>query len=651
MEASTRAATASSRLRGLTARVFRPVSGVLWLRLSVALVALLISLLAQWSAPGNGMLRLGDEWLRDHVVRWQAQHTPEERLTLVDIDEASLSEIGAWPWPRERLADLVELLLGDYAAQAVALDLVMPAAGNVSGDQRLAALAEHGPLVLAQAFDYVLRPRPLREGKLAAGLPATAVGASVVPQVATGYIANHALLNKARCTGNIGFVPDADGAIRRLPLLTALDEQVFPGLSLALLMCAARGASDDGLVRLDASDANHVLHQLMMSNALDSPLWRVPFSRAESAYLSIPAAEVLNLRVPHEAFAGRLVLIGSSSLGLSDRVATPLAPSTSGLLVHASALTALLDWQSGVAAAPWPGRWLAMLFVLLVVVLAVLAFPRLSATRCTVLLLCAMAVWLLCAACIVPHDDVFNTSAPLLSLAWLLITAIPLEWRVSQLASARLLTTLSQYVAQPVLDELLKSGLRDPLQPTQLQVTTLVADMEDYTALVRDLTLEEAVILTRGFLDCLTRPVLNCHGTLDKYTGDGLVAFWGAPLMQADHADLALDAALGILEEVRQLNVRRQRRGQPSVRVRIGVESGLAVAGDLGTPFRSTYTAVGDSVNVAARLQEMARDYPCDIIVGMGAAALSRRHTLNQLGAVQLRGRPDAEVLYTPCSL
>jgi adenylate cyclase len=158
--------------------------------------------------------------------------------------------------------------------------------------------------------------------------------------------------------------------------------------------------------------------------------------------------------------------------------------------------------------------------------------------------------------------------------------------------------------------------------------------------------MHEAVQLTRDFLDCLTRPVLEKGGTLDKYTGDGLVAFWGAPLPLAEHADLALDAAQQIILEVQRLSLARQLDGKPPLRVRIGIESGVAMAGDFGSSSRSIYTAVGDSVNTASRLQVLARNYPHDIIVGQGAVACAHRHRFCLLGEVTLRGKEKPTTLY-----
>jgi adenylate cyclase len=141
--------------------------------------------------------------------------------------------------------------------------------------------------------------------------------------------------------------------------------------------------------------------------------------------------------------------------------------------------------------------------------------------------------------------------------------------------------------------------------------------------------------------------VIAAGGTLDKYTGDGLVAFWGAPLPNTDHADLALDAAAAIVERVRAFSRQRETQGFPALRVRIGIDSGPAFAGDFGTAFRSIYTAVGDSVNTASRLEQAARDYPHDIIIGEGTVTHARRHDFLPLGERRLRGKEKLTTLYT----
>lgn len=592
------------------------------MRALIAFVAVMLGVWAQWHAVPTESL-FANEWLRDRFVRWHATAELETRIAVIDIDESSLADVGPWPWPRSRLAELLENLLSHYGAKGVALDMVLPEPADRDGDVRLAMLAQHGPVVLAQAFDYVARPLPLRVGQLSGG--GAASGVSDVAS-GTGFIANHPGLGGARLTGNIGFVPDEDGAIRRLPLRTSFEGKEFATLSLALFECCAGAAH---------------------GKPGGEGFRRIPFKRDWSSYMVIRAADILNLSLPEKAIAGRLVLVGSSSLGLADRVATPLSAYTSGVMVHAALLSTLLDEQAGLAPAAWQGRWLAAIFSILVGLAAIYAFPRFSALSNVAILGGATLVWLALAYGISPHDADFSTTGPLASLLFLLLVAVPFDWQISQWKSRRLLDTLRHYVAPEVVDELLRSDLQDPLAPRQGSVTTLIADMEGYTGQVERLPMEDAAQLTRDFLDCLTRPVLEKHGTLDKYTGDGLVAFWGAPLPIEDHADLALDAAQEIIEEVRRFSEARQQAGKPPLRVRIGIESGIAMAGDFGTSFRSIYTAVGDSVNTASRLQEQARDLPYDIVVGAQTAAMARRHRCKPLGDVVLRGKEKPTSLFT----
>ena len=590
--------------------------------LSRNLIALIAVGLCAWpqTATAPAWLHAGDEWMRDRFIAWQASDTPEQRILAVDIDEASLAA-QPWPWPRGRLAEMVEILLAG-GARGVALDILLEKPADNDGDTRLAMLAAHGPVVLAQLFDYVPRATPLAAGKLGGGGDAAAPGDAVA---ATGYLGNHAGLSRARHVGNIGVRPDADGVLRRVPMQTWYQGHRYPTLSRALVDCCSgkpAPALGDGAVR-------------------------IPYRRQWAAYDVAKARDLLAGAVPADLIAGRLVLIGSSSLSIGDRVATPLAPSSPGLLVHAAMLGAQLDTQAGTAPAPWPGGVVAALFGLALVGLSRYTLPRLSAASNTALLGAAALAWLALAALMAPHDPDFAPAAPLLAILFLLAVAVPYHWHLTQQRSRQLLGTLRQYVAPAVVDELLRSGLDDPLAPRLLEVTTLIADMQGYTSHVEMLAPDAAARLTTEFLDCLTRPVLAAHGTLDKYTGDGLVAFWGAPLPDDAHADRALDAARQILEEVAALSARRGADGLPPLRVRIGIESGLAMAGDYGSRFRSIYTAVGDSVNTASRLEQAARDFPHDVIIGEGTVQRARRHRFLPLGERRLRGKENPVHIFT----
>ena len=575
-------------------------------RMLIATAAVLLCIATQWQA-GSAF----DEWLRDNFTRLSSSGAPETRIAVVDIDEESLKQAGPWPWPRARIAELVESLISDYGATRVALDMVFPEPADPEGDAKLASLARSGKLVLAQVMDYIPRPVPMDTGRLTGGYPIE----GDMPK-AQGYVANHPGLATG-AAGNIGFMPDKDGVLRHLPLWTSFEGRAYPSLSLAL--CCT------GNIRIPE---------------------RIPYELKWSSYTVLSASDILNLRAPLKAVSGRLVLVGSSALGLSDRVSTPVSATTSGVMVHAAQLTALLDAKAGTLPERWHGRAYAVLYTLLVALLAVYTFPRYSALYNMTLLCGTSILWLILAYLIAPHDPDYSPGGPLIANLFLLVVAVPYDWQIARQESRQLLATLRQYVARSVVDEILKSKVQNPLAPARREVTTLIADMEGYTGQVESLSMEEAAALTRDFLNCITTPVLNKGGTIDKYTGDGLVAFWGAPLPVADHADLALDAAQNILIAVKKFSQARELDGKPPLRVRIGLESGTAMAGDFGSSSRSIYTAVGDCVNVASRLQSLARNYPYDVITGPNTVAASRRHSFIPLEEVTLRGKINPTMLY-----
>lgn len=592
---------------------------------SLALMACLLTLLLEWQRPAF-IVRV-DEGLRDTFLRLSADLSPENRLVVIDISEQSLSDIGPWPWPRHKIADLTEILLGTYGARIVGLDMYLEEPGNAQDDARMASLATHAPVTLGQLFTYTPSDPPIWRGTLAGGISGQqGVNAHGSLKV-YGHIANHAGLAGARCIGNIGYQPDIDGVLRHTPARTHFKGLEYLNFASALYTCANPGA------------------QVPKGNA--QGLWRVPYTRALSAYTVISASDILRESAPRDLIKGRYVLVGSSSISLRDIVSTPLASLNAGVMVHAASLSGLLDLAEGRAQAPWSGRLWLVLWSVLSIALAVLCISRLPAWASVLVLITLVLAWLGLAFAGIARQAEWSVSAPLWAYLFLLTVAIPYEWGRTQRKGQRLMATFSHYVAQPVLDEIVRLDLQHSLKPTLCDVTVLIADMEGYTRATSSLSLEDAATLTKDFLSCLTSPVLDWRGTLDKYTGDGLVAFWGAPLPCPDQADRAVSAALNILAQVEALNVRRLQGKFEPVRVRIGIESGRALVGDLGTSFRSTYTAVGDCINFASRLEAAAQYLPTQLVIGAEAQSRLLRHTTSSLGQITLKGIENPIEIFT----
>ncbi len=593
---------------------------------------------AQWAGPVMPLLQSAEFLLQDNLRARVARDDPEDRITVVDIDEASIAALGPWPWPRVRLAELAETLLAENGARAVGFDIVFPAPADAAGDQRLAALSQAAPLVLAQVLDFSRRTQPLQVGNPVLHTGAvTAALVDSVHQQATGFIANHAGLAAAPCVGNIGTAPDADGRIRRVPLAADWGGQPSALLPLAMLDCP--------LVQPRVAVA-----AVPAALRLAAARWQVPYTRKWDAYTVVRASEVLDGSVPQQLLRGRWVLVGSSALGLNDRAPTPLGPPVAGVMVHAAVLSTLLDRMAAPLAATATGRWAGAAWATAALALAALCFGRFRAWWLLPGSAIAVGGWLLAAAWLVAHGFEFNVVPPL--LAWLLVLlVVPLEWARTQRDQSRILRSFATYVAPSVLQQMLQQGIEHPMEPQHREITVISADMQNYTGLTAGSSLQEGADLTRGFLQCLTAPVLACGGTLDKYTGDGLVAFWGAPLPSGTHAVDALRAARGMVAEVRRWNEARVARGLPPARVRLGLESGKVLVGDLGTPFRRTYTAVGDCINLASKLQAAARNLPHDLVIGPTAAAALGMDGLAPVGTVQFGGQPHPSTLWAPVDL
>ena len=577
----------------------------------------LLTALMVWLLPG---LQLLEERSRDALTSLTAAADPVAGVLVIDISEESLKRVGTWPWSRARLADLVEELVGPLAARGVALDMVLPEGADAAGDARLASLALHTPLTLAQVLDFAERPATITIGTPAGGNTAKAAG-SVVHAV--GYVANHAGLRDARCVGHIGVSPDADGVLRRVHLQASVAQRVYSTLSLALLECVDPAAAQRALAGLGGSQQG---------------LWRVPFRLPVAKFVTLPAEAVLSGEVDPDMVRGRFVLIGSSAVGLSDYVATPLQPVTAGVLVHAQVLAELLE----ASRRPQVSRWgesqaLTMAAVVLGLLLLGAALWR-GLKIGTASALALAGGWLGFCAFAYGRGMAPAVLPPVAALAGYAGSWLGLDFADARRVSRRMMNTLAHYVAEPVLKLLVKQGLQRTLAPSRREITVLVADMAGYTRLTAASTLEESARLTTEFLEAITGPVLGSGATLDRYTGDGLIAFWGAPLARPDHAAAALKAAAAMLEALERLNEVRLARGEAALSMRVGIESGEALVGDLGSSVRSVYTAVGTCINLASRLQEIAREIGEVVVVGPQAHTLLKDAALRPVGPVQVRG-------------
>ncbi len=605
--------------------------------LLIGLASSLLSLLLASGLPWPGTLQRGANLLGDQWHRVSATDSLESRVVIVDIDEASLKALGSWPWERKTLAHLLTQLFETHQVAAIGLDLVLPEPRDREGDAAIQQLLERYPLVLSQAFGLG-QSQAADAGEVTSNWPKTvALASGIAIAQASGHVGHHAGL-QPRCTGHISWLPEDDGVVRRLPPLLRYRDQWQATLSLAVLACM--GLLPDQVKLEPRWPAGQVLSSGVLDLASDPQgFWSIPYARSNQAWLSVPSHLAYDAREPITALRGAVVLIGSSALGVSDRVATPMAASQAGVVVHAQATAALLDQVSQEnphAQSDWLGvkAWLLIqLLSLLGIALIVLCCRyRRYLSLALISLLASVSLALLALLLTGTHQLQLLGGPP---IAIMLCALASLGWslRNERQTAGRLRRLFADYVPANVLDHLLSEGSAQPLTPSREQLVVMFVDAVGSTRLARQESPEVFAQKLRGQLDTWTSLVHQHGGTLDKYLGDGLMVFWGAPLSAADDADRALEAALAI-------------QAAPGLSKRIGIACGEALVGDLGTSMRRSYTALGEVVNRAERLQ---REAPADgILLDQQLAERIKRHQVEACGARSLPGYDREVETYRP---
>jgi adenylate cyclase len=599
-------------------------------------LALAVVLLMRGMFPG--VLDSLDERAGDFFWRAFPVETQERRVIVVDIDEASLAEVGPWPWPRERL----EALSGKLAALGAGTqiyDIVLPDARP--GDDRLAAEFARHPVVLAQIF-ALGNEEPSAAGQIHGALTSPACAAPV-PQ-ASGFIGNTAALvaSPAMAVGHITPRISDDGSVRRLPALICFENRTYPALGLAALLKSAGVPPIMSIVPGTAwlDPPYRLTHSALQG--FQVPLdgngdIRLSYSLSRKAFISVPAADVLAGRAPAEFFKGAWVLVGASAFGIGDAVPTPHGGAVSGVEVHAQFITALLDNRLPYTPRSAPAIQILMAALAAGALLLLLArrhrLPVVSLPLVGLLLGLLMLVvhargliggnlWLGWA-----DPAVFSLCAGLL-----LGVAEHARTRVEREALFR---NLSSYLPRAVASDIAYREPSDAIDARRCDITVLYADLRNFSAYCENRPPEEAAAILHAFFTLVDRVVDLHHGVVEEYAGDDVMAIWDSSPAQVAQA---LAAAAQIIEEGAALLPMPPPPGLEALGIGIGIETGSALVGSFGPARRRTHTALGETVTIATRLQALTGELAEPIILGPAAAALLPAEPLVPLGVFLLEG-------------
>jgi len=647
------------------------------------LLAALVTALALW--PGSP-LQVVEAALYDTRLRQLAPRLSDPQVVVLDVDERALAAHGRWPWPRRQLARLLQAAVEDGGARLVGLDLVLAQPDQSSGLAAVDQLAQ-GPLrddpgfqaawqALRPQFDDdrqladVLRRLPVVLGFHLSNEPGAAqVGVLPPPLLPlamlgtagdalptwVGHGGNLAALQQAatRGGGHLNAVLDAGGTVRRLPLLVQHQQGVQPALSLAMARVALGSADTPAALSLEPADGPlRALHLSGAGGRLRVPVddqaqALVPFSAADAVPLRVSAADLLSGHLPPQALRGKLVLLGVSAPGLIDQHRTPVDDGMLGTLVHAEMLSGLL--QNRVASVPALAPLLQVTGLAALATLLLWALPRLALWQGALLAGNLMAGW--AALNLLAWQQlgwVLPLAGGLLLPPLLLALHGALAYRRATGARRALAALFGQYVPPELVREMSRAPDNYTMGSRSAELTVLFADVSGFSAVAERLPPAELGAMMNLLFSHLTDVVRAHRGTLDKYIGDAVMAFWGAPLDDPAHARRAVDAALAMQARLPQIHAELAARGWPALRLNIGINTGLVVVGDMGSRHRLAYTVMGDAVNLSARLQAFSSRYGLGVVVGDATRAAMGDVPCLPLGTLPVRGRAAGLPAWAP---
>ena len=552
--------------------------------------------------------------LRYRLVRGPLPPNPE--IAIIAIDDKSVGELGRYPWDRSAYAPLIDRIT-EAGAKALLMDAFFPEPTSPKEDQAFAdAMKRSGKVVLATAFN-------LGEDD----------------ETVSQTISIPLLTDAAAGTAHINFLPDADGVNRWTKLIVEHEGGSYPSLGLMGAMIAL-GSKD-----MEVGDYYVQTGDRTIYTDYDHKML-INYTGPPGTFETFSFVDVAKGRIPDEKLRGRIFYMGATSLGIYDMRVSPFFNDTPGVEINATVADSIISGRTmerGGIEAIIDMASMALLG-LLVYIVAIRVKP---AVALPVTVMLAMG-WLAFAYYMFLHGMwicvVYQTGVVIVtySLTWYS------RYLLLDRKSREIKTMFSSYVSPKIVDQIVKDPTQARIGGDTKDVTVLFSDIKGYTSFSENRTPHEVVATLNEYLGEMSRVIMDSDGTLDKFIGDGIMAYWGAPLKQDEHYLMALDCAMRMFEEMGHLQEDWKRRGMEPLGIRIGINSGPVVAGNIGVKGKKMeYTVIGDTVNLASRLEAAGKYYGVSTLVGERTVELgSCSYVFRELDSMRVVGKKMPVTIY-----
>lgn len=581
-------------------------------------------------------------------------------IVIVDVDERSLQALGRWPWRRDKVAKLLDNLT-DYEVGVIGFDMVF-AEGDESSPRKV--VKELG-LEIENAVDYdevfaqsianspsILGYILNLEDHFSNYTPSTDAifierGKSqeeFLP-LAKGVTANIKILqDSAYSSGSFNMFPDGDGVVRYVPMLFSLEGTIYPSLALEMI----RVALGEKMVYVNYDEfgiANIMLGDLVIPTDENGRLF-VNFAGAKKRYQYISALDVYEQKVPKEDLAGKVVLIGTSASGLLDLRAMPFDRTIPGVEIHANAIDNIIN--ANFLQKPSNAVGINVLVILLsTLIAALLLYGSFSFIAFGASIGFLAAVFVSLYTLMFSYGIVLNILYPIISIITTVLILFVSKLFFESRQKEQILGKFAKKVSPAVAETLIKSGNVD-FSAEEKEVTIYFSDVRNFTSISEGFESAHALITyLNRYMSPMSDVIIHNQGTIDKYIGDAIMAYWNAPLGVVDHPDKAVSTALEQLKRLDVLNKELEVSNLPLVYIGIGIHTGEAVAGEMGSVDRSDYTIIGDSVNLASRVEGLCKVYNAEILITEETKnRLKQNYNIKMVDSVTVKGKSKPVTIY-----
>lgn len=613
----------------------------------------------------------------------------DERIVIVDIDEKSLAKVGRWPWSRIHIAKLLDELFDNYDVTLVGFDIVFPEPDNSSGlkilqklgrneladikkyhdaianledqldyDKLLSKSISNRQIVLGYYFnDAISSTGSTNTGELP--MPAfhrdTFKNKNVQARKAIGYNANIKELQDAALTAG-HFTPwiDDDGVIRRIPMVYEYQDNFYEALSLIMVRTLLGIKETKPVFEEDYNTGYSSLEKLSLEY-IDIPVDKnvqalVPYRGKEGSFLYVSAVDVINGLVDKKILQDAIVLVGTTAPGLYDLRTTPVQKQYAGVEIHANLISGILD--QNIKQSPAYVDGVEFIQLLLIGCLLTLLFPLLSPLWVTFVTLVISSITIAANITFWQYGNLVIPLAASLILIFIIFVAnMSYGFFIERRGKLQIASTFGQYIPPDLIDEMNFNEDSYSLEAENREMTVLFSDIRGFTTISEGLTPAQLSELMNAYLTPMTKIIHEKRGTIDKYMGDAIMAFWGAPLEIPNHARHALETAMDMLERLNAIRIEFIERGWSAIYIGVGLHTGMMSVGNMGSEFRMAYTVLGDAVNLGSRLEGLTKVYGVEIIVSEATRDAVPEFAYRELDIVKVKGKDKPIGIYEPIAL